>query len=103
MMQPCSMTSDGPEVSALVSTLRRHFEHDATRDEVRLSVQEACAAMHADGVPPQTMLVALKTAVHMASLDARTVVGRDAFRTVTADLTPWMIEVCFRPAGRRLV
>ena len=97
MAQLCSMTGDGPEVSALVFTLRRHFEHDATRDEVRSSVQEACAAMHADGVPPQTMLVALKAAVHSAALEARTVVGRDVFRTVTADLTPWMIEVCFRP------
>lgn len=96
------MPSDETQVNALIFTLRRHFEHDATRDEVRFSVQDACSAMHADGVPPQTILVALKAAVHSAALDARTIVGRDVFRNVTAELTPWMIEVCFRaPIGGR--
>jgi len=93
------MTSDILEVTSLVSTLRRHFEHDATRDEVRASVKEACMAMHASGVPPQTMLVALKGAVQSAALEARTIVSRDALRAVTSDLTPWMIEVCFSPPG----
>ncbi len=94
------MASDGSDVKALVFTLRRHFEHDATRDEVRSCVQQVCIAMHADGVPPQTMLVALKGAVQSAALDSRTAVGRDVFRKVTAELTPWMIEVCFRPTDR---
>lgn len=93
------MTSDSLEVINLVSTLRRHFEHDATRDEVRTAVKDTCMAMHAAGVPPQTMLVALKMAVQSAALDARTIVGRDALRSVTSDLTPWMIDVCFSPAS----
>lgn len=98
LVQPCIMTSDSPDVGTLVSTLRRHFEHDATRDEVRVAVKEACATMNASGVAPQTMLVALKMAVQSAALEARTVVGRDALRSVTSDLTPWMIDVCFNPS-----
>lgn len=94
------MTSDSPEVIALVATLRRHLEHDATRDEVRSAVKEACMTMHADGVPPQTMLVTLKSAVQSAALEARAVVNRDTLRAVTSDLTPWMIDVCFRPSER---
>lgn len=94
------MTSDSPEVIALVATLRRHMEHDATRDEVRAAVKDACMAMYADGVAPQTMLVALKSAVQLAALEARTVVSRDTIRAVTSDLTPWMIDVCFRPTER---
>jgi len=94
------MTSDSRELSTLVHTLRRHFEHDATRDEVRSAVHEACLVMHASGVAPQTMLVRLKTAVQSAALEARTVVSRDALRAVTSDLTPWMIDVCFSsPSG----
>jgi len=98
------MASDCPEVIALVSTLRRHLEHDATRDEVRSSVREACLAMRANGVPPQTMLVTLKAAVQTAAFEAHTPVSRDAIRAVTSDLTPWMIDVCFRaedPHGGR--
>lgn len=94
------MTSDSPDVSALVATLRRHFEHDATRDEVRSAVQDACMDMHAGGVAPQTMLVTLKTAVQSAALESRTIVSRDALRAVMSDLTPWMIDVCFSPPGR---
>jgi hypothetical protein len=92
------MPSGETQLNALVFTSRRHFEHDATRDEVRFAVQDACAAMHADGVPPQTILVTLKAAVQTAALDARTVVARDAYRNLTAELTPWMIEVCFSPS-----
>ncbi|MFI5239505.1 MAG: hypothetical protein ACHQQP_06810, partial [Gemmatimonadales bacterium] len=55
-------------------------------------------AMYASGVAPQTMLVTLKLAVQSAALEARTVVARDALRSVTSDLTPWMIDVCFSPA-----
>jgi hypothetical protein len=95
------MVSDTPSVDALVAVLRRHFEHGATREEVRTAVREACLAMHARGVPPQTMLVALKTAVDSAALDARTIVGRDALRTITSELTPWMIDVCFSPPTGR--
>ncbi len=98
LVQPCSMISEGPDVGALVTTLRRHFEHDATRDEVRSAVRDACMAMYASGVAPQTMLVTLKLAVQSAALEARTVVARDALRSVTSDLTPWMIDVCFSPA-----
>ena len=94
------MTSDSPDMTALVSILRRHFEHDAMRDEVRAAVHEACMAMKAQGVAaPQTMLVALKSAVQAAALEARTIVNRDALRAVTSDLTPWMIDVCFSPPG----
>lgn len=93
------MTGDSPDVGNLVSTIRRHFEHDATRDEVRSAVKEACMAMYASGVAPQTMLVTLKMAVQAAALEARTVVGRDALRSVTSDLTPWMIDVCFSPSS----
>jgi hypothetical protein len=93
------MTSDRAEFGILVSTLRRHFEHDATRDEVRAAVKQACVIMRADGVAPQTMLVTLKTAVQSAALEARTAVGRDTLRTVTSDLTPWMIDVCFSSAS----
>ncbi len=93
------MTSDSPDITYLVSVLRRHFEHDATRDEVRTAVHAACMAMHAEGVPPQTMLVALKSAVQTAALEARTIVNRDALRAVLSDLTPWMIDVCFSPPG----
>ena len=56
-------------------------------------------AMHASGVAPQTMLVSLKMAVQAAALDARTIVGRDTIRNVTADMTPWMIDVCFASTG----
>jgi hypothetical protein len=94
------MTGDNPEVRVLVATIRRHFEQDATRDEVRTAVQTACKAMHDGGVPPQTMLVVIKTAVQSAALDARTPVARDSVRSVTSDLTPWMIEVCFSPSTR---
>jgi hypothetical protein len=94
------MTSDSTEMIALVATLRRHLEHDATREEVRAAVTEACVAMQSDGVPPQTMLVALKAAVQAAALEAHSVVSRDAIRSVTSDLTPWMIDVCFRPHER---
>lgn len=96
-----SMDSDIPDVVTLIATLRRHFENDATRDEVRSAVQEACLFMHAAGVPPQTMLVALKAAVQSAALEARTIVSRDALRGMTADLTPWMIDVCFSPPQHR--
>jgi MoxR-like ATPase len=89
------MTSDTPEVAALVSRLRRFFEHDATRDQVRQAVQDACMDMHAAGVAPQTMLVALKRAVQTAALEARNVVSREDLRAANSDLTPWMIEVCF--------
>ena len=91
------MISDSVEVDALVVMLRRHFEHDATRDDVRLAVRDACKAMHARGVAPQTMLVTLKMAVQSAALDARTIVPQDSLRSVTSDLTPWMIDVCFGP------
>ncbi|HXF24905.1 MAG TPA: hypothetical protein VN602_10320 [Gemmatimonadaceae bacterium] len=94
------MASESPEVIALVATLRRHLEHDATRDEVSFAVKEACIAMQASGMPPQTMLVTLKAAVQTAALEARTPVSRDAIRAVTSDLTPWMIDVCFRPQDR---
>ncbi len=94
------MTSDSPEVIALVATLRRYLEHDATRDEVRFAVKEACMAMYSTGVPPQTMLVTLKSAVQTAAFDAHTPVSRDAIKAVTSDLTPWMIDVCFRPQDR---
>jgi hypothetical protein len=94
------MTSDNPEMIALVATLRRHLEHDASRDEVRSTVRSACLAMHASGLPPQTMLVTLKAAVHTAALEAHTPVSRDIVRAVTSDLTPWMIDVCFRPQER---
>jgi hypothetical protein len=94
------MVTDSPDVTTLVFTLCRHFEHDATRDDVRCAVQNACIAMHAGGVPPQTMLVTLKTAVKSASLDARTIVSRDMLRALTSELTPWMIEVCFGPEER---
>jgi MoxR-like ATPase len=89
------MTSEIPVGAALVSTLRRFFEHDATRNEVRVSVQEACMEMHAAGAAPQTMLVTLKRALQMAALEARIVVSRDDLRAANSDLTPWMIEVCF--------
>jgi MoxR-like ATPase len=92
------MTAENPDVTPLVQTLRRHFERDATRDEVRSAVKDACVAMYAAGVAPQTMLVALKAAVHAAALEARTIVHRDDLRSVTSDLTPWMIDVCFSPA-----
>ena len=95
------MTSDSPDIGTLVSIIRRHFEHDATRDEVRSAVKAACIAMSASGVAPQTMLVTLKMAVQTAALEARTVVGRDALRSVTSDLTPWMIDVCFSPSRNR--
>ncbi|MEO7102309.1 MAG: hypothetical protein ABI311_03150 [Gemmatimonadaceae bacterium] len=91
------MIGDDQDVRGLILTLRRHFEHDATREEVRLAVRDACMAMHASGAPPQTMLVTLKMAVQTAALDARTIVARDTIRSVTSDLTPWMIDVCFRP------
>ncbi|HWG33575.1 MAG TPA: hypothetical protein VN650_05365 [Gemmatimonadaceae bacterium] len=94
------MASESPEVIALIATLRRHLEHDATRDEVSSAVKEACMAMLATGMPPQTMLVTLKAAVQTAAFEARTPVSRDAIRTVTSDLTPWMIDVCFRPQDR---
>jgi hypothetical protein len=94
------MTSDSPEMIALVATLRRHLEHDATRDEVRSAVKEACVAMHSNCVPPQTMLVTLKAAVQTAAFEAHSPVSRDAIRAVTSDLTPWMIDVCFRPQDR---
>ena len=95
------MTSDIPGVAALVSTVRRFFEHDATRDEVRVSVQDVCMDMYAAGVAPQTMLVALKLAVRTAALEARSVVSREDLRAANSDLTPWMIEVCFnRPRNR---
>jgi len=94
------MTSNSREVIALVATLRRHLEHDATRDEVRAAVKDACMSMYAEGVPPQTMLVALKSAVQSAALEARTDVSRDTIRAVTSDLTPWMIDVCFRSTDR---
>jgi hypothetical protein len=100
LVQPCGMASESPEVIALVATLRRHLEHDATRDEVCFAVKEACMAMHATGMPPQTMLVTLKAAVQTAAFEARTPVSRDAIRAVTSDLTPWMIDVCFRPRDR---
>jgi hypothetical protein len=93
------MIRESQEISILVETLRRHFEHDATRDEVRSAVKEACLTMHAGGVAPQTMLVSLKMAVQSAALDARTIVGRDTIRSVTSDLTPWMIDVCFSRTG----
>lgn len=96
-VQPYSMIGDSVEVGALVAMLRRHFEHDATRDDVRLAVRDACMAMHASGVAPQTMLVALKMAVQSAALDACTIVPPDTLRSVTSDLTPWMIDVCFGP------
>jgi hypothetical protein len=89
------MIRESQEITFLVETLRRHFEHDATREEVRVAVTDACIAMHAGGVAPQTMLVSLKMAVQSAALDARTIVGRDTIRSVTSDLTPWMIDVCF--------
>jgi hypothetical protein len=38
-------------------------------------------------------------AVQSAALDAHTIVDRDVLRSLTADLTPLMIEVCFD--GRR--
>jgi MoxR-like ATPase len=91
------MTGDNPDVRPLVVMLRRHFEHDATRDDVRLAVRDACLEMHAAGVAPQTMLVTLKAAVQAAVLDARAAVARDTIRSVTSDLTPWMIDVCFGP------
>ena len=91
------MIGDNPDVGALVVMLRRHFEHDATRDDVRAAVRDACMEMHAAGTPPQTMLVALKMAVQAAALDAHTIVARDTIRSVTSDLTPWMIDVCFSP------
>ena len=94
------MTSDIPEVIALVATLRHHLEHDGTRDDVRDAVKKACLIMHANGVPPQTMLVTLKLAVQTAALEAHAPVSRDAIRAVTSDLTPWMIDVCFRPQER---
>lgn len=93
------MLRESREFTILVETLRRHFEHDATRDDVRSAVRGACMTMHASGVAPQTMLVALKMAVQSAALDARTIVGREALRSVTADMTPWMIDVCFSPQG----
>jgi hypothetical protein len=93
------MASDTPDLNSLVSATRRHFEQTATRAEVRMAVQDACHLMHSAGVPPQTMLVALKTAVQLAALDARTIVSRDALQSVTSDLTPWMIDVCFSPHG----
>ncbi|MEO7218837.1 MAG: hypothetical protein ABI026_11640 [Gemmatimonadaceae bacterium] len=86
----------------LAETLRHHFEHDATRDEVHTAVRDVCMAMHASGVAPQTMLVSLKMAVQAAALDARTIVGPDTIRAVTADLTPWMIDVCFGRQDSRL-
>jgi hypothetical protein len=91
------MASDTPDVTPLVFTLCRHFEHDATRDEVRDAVQNACINMYAGGTPPQTMLVALKSAVQTAALEARTIVSRDTLRSITSELTPWMIGVCFGP------
>lgn len=91
------MASEIPDVTALVAVLRRHFEQDATRDEVRVVVHDACMVMHAGGVAPQTMLVTLKDAVQSAALEARTPVSRDALRALTSDLTPWMIDVCFAP------
>lgn len=96
------MASDSPDVTTLIATLRRHFEHDATRDEARSSVQDVCMAMHAAGIPPQTMLVELKAALQKAAMEARTVVSRDALRGTNSDLTPWMIEVCFNRPGHRL-
>lgn len=98
-MQPCGMIGENTDVRALVVMLRRHFEHDATREEVRLAVRDACMAMHAAGVPPQTMLVTLKNAVQTAALDAHVTVSRDTIRAITSDLTPWMIDVCFRPTS----
>ena len=94
------MASDQPDVSSLVTVLRRHFEQDATRDEVRISVRDACQAMHDSGVPPQTMLVSLKSAVQAAAQDAHRPVARDALRNLISELTPWMIEVCFDPQPR---
>ena len=94
------MTTDPPEITALVTVLRRHFEQDATRDEVRASVREVCAAMHEAGVPPQTMLVSLKSAVQSAAQEAHRPVARDALRNLVSELTPWMIEVCFDPKPR---
>lgn len=93
------MIRESRQFTVLVETLRRHFEHGATRDDVRSAVREACMAMHASGVAPQTMLVSLKMAVQAAALDARTIVGRDTIRNVTADMTPWMIDVCFASTG----
>jgi hypothetical protein len=43
------------------------------------------------------MLVALKSAVQTAALEARTIVSRDTLRSITSELTPWMIGVCFGP------
>ncbi len=90
------MTSDSPDVIALVARLRSHLELGASREEVRDAVKQACKTMHADGVPPQTMLVTLKTAVQAAAMEARVDVSREMVRAVTSDLTPWMIDVCFR-------
>ncbi len=91
------MERDQADVASLILVLRRHFEQDATRDDVRASVRESCNRMHDRGVPPQTMLVALKAAVQNAALDARTPVSREAFRGLISELTPWMIDVCFAP------
>jgi hypothetical protein len=91
------MVSESPSVTALVSVIRRYFEHDATRDEVRVAVHEVCLVMHSGGIAPQTMLVTLKAAVQTAALEARAPVSRDSLRAVTSDLTPWMIDVCFSP------
>lgn len=93
------MASENRDVTALVAVLRRHFEQDATRDEVRMIVHETCMVMHAGGVAPQTMLVALKGAVQAAALEAHAPVSRDALRALTSDLTPWMIDACFAPPG----
>lgn len=91
------MSSKHPGVDSLVGVLRRHFERDATRNEVRASVRDVCSEMHEAGVPPQTMLVALKAAVQTAAQEARAPVARDELRLLMSDLTPWMIEVCFDP------
>lgn len=93
------MLRESREFTILVETLRRHFEHSASRDDATRAVRDACMAMHASGVEPQTMLVSLKMAVQSAALDAHTIVDRDVLRSLTADLTPLMIEVCFD--GRR--
>lgn len=95
------MTTDLPDVSPLIAVLRRHFDHDATRDEVRASVREVCTAMHDAGIPPQTMLVALKSSVQAAAQDAHRPVARDELRDLISELTPWMIEVCFDPRPLR--
>ena len=95
------MIGDSQEVRTLVATLRRHFEQEATRAEVRAAVHDACLSMHGADVPPQTMLITLKAAVQSAASDSSVAVSRELLRATNSDLTPWMIDVCFRPAPQQ--